>query len=135
MKIRALTLGLVSAAALSAALPQAASAQGLRPSGAAQAPRLSPSVTLPAATTGGRATSRSADFIVAVVNSEPITNNDVQIRMERVRAQMAAQGAAQPPEGLLAEGETSPHLMRPQHVDERGDTAQRRGSAAIRTGH
>ena len=102
MKIRALTLGLVSAAALSAALPQAASAQGLRPSGAAQAPRLSPSVTLPAATTGGRATSRSADFIVAVVNSEPITNNDVQIRMERVRAQMAAQGAAQPPEGLLA---------------------------------
>ena len=102
MKIRALTLGLVSAATLAAVLPQAASAQGLRPSGAAQAPRLSPSVTLPAATAGGRATTRSADFIVAVVNSEPITNNDVQIRMERVRAQMAAQGAAQPPESLLA---------------------------------
>ena len=102
MKIRALTLGLVSAATLAAVLPQAASAQGLRPSGAAQAPRLSPSVTLPAATAGGRATTRSADFIVAVVNSEPITNNDVQIRMERVRAQMAAQGAAQPPESLLS---------------------------------
>ena len=98
MKIRALTLGLVSAAVLSSAvlLPMAASAQGLRPAGTPQAPRLTPSVTLPAATaTGGRTTTRSADFIVAVVNSEPITNNDVQIRMERVRAQMAGQGGGQ----------------------------------------
>ncbi|MBF5005019.1 peptidylprolyl isomerase [Diaphorobacter caeni] len=106
MKIRALTLGLVSAAVLSSAvlLPMAASAQGLRPAGTPQAPRLTPSVTLPAATaTGGRTTTRSADFIVAVVNSEPITNNDVQIRMERVRAQMAGQGGGQqPPESVLA---------------------------------
>ena len=58
-------------------------------------------MTLPA-NTNGRPVTRAADFIVAVVKSEPITNNDVQIRMERVRAQMAAQGAAQPPEGLLA---------------------------------
>ncbi|QIL82384.1 molecular chaperone SurA [Diaphorobacter sp. HDW4A] len=105
MKIRALTLGLVSAATLSVVLlPMAASAQGLRPAGTPQAPRLAPSVTLPAATVGGRAATRSADFIVAVVNSEPITNNDVQIRMERVRAQMASQGAGQqqPPESVLA---------------------------------
>ena len=34
----------------------------------------------PAATQGVR----SADYIVAVVNSEPITNNEVRARMERV---------------------------------------------------
>ncbi|QNP47381.1 peptidylprolyl isomerase [Diaphorobacter aerolatus] len=103
MKIRALTLGLVSAAALSAALlPLGASAQGLRPAGTPQAPRLSPSVTLPPANTNGRVTTRSADYIVAVVNSEPITNNDVLIRMERVRAQAQAQGATPPPERVLA---------------------------------
>ena len=102
MKIRALTLGFVSVATLlGAAVPEGAMAQGLRPSGSAQAPRLSPNVTLPA-NTNGRPVTRAADFIVAVVNSEPITNNDVQIRMERVRAQAQAQGAALPPENLLA---------------------------------
>ena len=102
MKIRALTLGFVSVATLlGAAVPQGAMAQGLRPSGSAQAPRLSPNVTLPD-NTNGRPVTRAADFIVAVVNSEPITNNDVQIRMERVRAQAQAQGAALPPENLLA---------------------------------
>ncbi|QNN56949.1 peptidylprolyl isomerase [Diaphorobacter ruginosibacter] len=103
MKIRALTLSLVSVATLAGTVPQAAVAQGLRAAGVPQAPRLSsqgPSVTLPAP--GARPATRAADFIVAVVNSEPVTNNDVQIRMERARAQMQAQGVALPPESVLA---------------------------------
>ena len=103
MKIRALTLSLVSAATLAAALPLGASAQGLKPSGSQQAPRLSPGVTLPpAANRNAPATPRSADYIVAVVNSEPITNVDVQTRMEMVRAQMQAAGASAPPESVLS---------------------------------
>ncbi len=39
---------------------------------------------------------RQADFIVAVVNSEPITNRDVQVMRERLRAQSAAD--ANPPD-------------------------------------
>src|SRR5659263_401938 len=52
------------------ALPiTAAQAQGLRPSGSL--PRSVP------ATSAGAAVPRPADFIVAVVNSEPITNNEL----------------------------------------------------------
>jgi len=100
MKIRALTLGILSAAAMSAAMTGGALAQGLRPSGAAQAPRLTPNVTLPPA--NARPTTRAADFIVAVVNSEPITNNDVRNRMERLAAQMQAQGVTLPPVNVFA---------------------------------
>ena len=39
----------------------------------------------------GNAATRQADFIVAVVNSEPITNNDVQVMRDRLRVQSAAQ--------------------------------------------
>ena len=39
---------------------------------------------------------RAADFIVAVVNSEPITNNEVRTRMVRFEQQLAQQGAALP---------------------------------------
>ena len=40
---------------------------------------------------------RTADFIVAVVNSEPITRNEVLIRSQRVRQAMQEQGAQQLP--------------------------------------
>ena len=39
----------------------------------------------------------TADFIVALVNSEPVTNNEVRQRMRRVEQQLAQQGAAVPP--------------------------------------
>ncbi|MBQ0133376.1 MAG: peptidylprolyl isomerase [Comamonas sp.] len=42
---------------------------------------------------------RSADYIVAVVNSEPVTNNEVRARIQRVREGMAAQGITQLPSG------------------------------------
>jgi peptidyl-prolyl cis-trans isomerase SurA len=43
-----------------------------------------------------------ADFIVAVVNSEPITNNDVRRRMLRYEQQLAQQGSPLPPRPQLA---------------------------------
>ncbi|TFZ01943.1 peptidylprolyl isomerase [Ramlibacter humi] len=45
---------------------------------------------------------RQADYIVAVVNSEPITNNEVRTRLLRFEQQLAQQGAAMPPRGELA---------------------------------
>ena len=40
--------------------------------------------------------SRQADFIVAVVNSEPITNSEVRAQVQRVSAQIAQQGQKLP---------------------------------------
>jgi len=52
----------------------------------------------PAATQGVR----SADYIVAVVNSEPITNNEVRARMERVAQNVTEQGGQLPSQSELA---------------------------------
>lgn len=43
-----------------------------------------------------------ADHIVAVVNSEPITNKEVLARMQRMATQMQGQGQALPPRGEFA---------------------------------
>jgi peptidyl-prolyl cis-trans isomerase SurA len=43
-----------------------------------------------------------ADYIVAGVNSEPITNNEVRRRMVRYEQQLAAQGSPMPPRPQLA---------------------------------
>jgi peptidyl-prolyl cis-trans isomerase SurA len=45
---------------------------------------------------------RAADYIVAVVNSEPITNNEVRLRMSRIQQQMAQQGQGVPPHDEFA---------------------------------
>jgi peptidyl-prolyl cis-trans isomerase SurA len=61
----------------------------------AQGLRASPNLNL------GRAaqdnSQRSADFIVAVVNSEPITNQDVRNRVLQIEQQFSARGGALPP--------------------------------------
>src|SRR3990167_1372844 len=44
----------------------------------------------------------TADFIVALVNSEPVTNNEVRQRLLRVEQQYAQQGVALPPRETLA---------------------------------
>lgn len=93
MTYRFLTLSVTSLALWAAAPLQA---QGLRPStGAASvaAPlrALSPPVQ------------RSADFIVAVVNSEPITNHEVQREMQRVAQQLVQQRRPAPDPRLLAQ--------------------------------
>ena len=45
---------------------------------------------------------QQADFIVAVVNSEPITNSEVRTRLQRVQRQLAQQGGTIPPPAELA---------------------------------
>jgi len=87
MKHRAYLLWL-ACAAQALALQFPAAAQGLRVT--------PPLLTRPAARPGERG-NRAADYIVAVVNSEPITNNEVRVRMLRIEQQLAQQGQAVPP--------------------------------------
>jgi len=67
-------------------------AQALRPSGQLR-------FTLPALSSSNAANSgaqRQADYIVAVVNSEPVTNNDVRSKLLRAEQQLTQQGAVMP---------------------------------------
>jgi peptidyl-prolyl cis-trans isomerase SurA len=45
---------------------------------------------------------QQADFIVAIVNSEPVTNNEVRSRLLRLEQQLAQRGGAMPPREELA---------------------------------
>lgn len=73
----------------------ASQAQGLRVS-----PQLGASrANLPLTQAGPR----QADHIVAVVNSEPITNVEVRTRLVRLEQQLAQQGGALPPRDVLAQ--------------------------------
>ena len=91
MKLLSLALGLAVAGQL-AVLAAPAAAPGLRSSpslGTGQPPIRFDSGP------------RAADFIVAVVNSEPITNNEVRARMLRFEQQLAQQGTPMPPRTQL----------------------------------
>jgi peptidyl-prolyl cis-trans isomerase SurA len=81
----------LACAALAIALAGPAAAQGLRVPSAPVAAR--PADTGP----------RAADYIVAVVNSEPITNNEVRYRMIRFAKQMQQQGQPLPPANEFAQ--------------------------------
>lgn len=86
-------LAIATACAMAAAMAAApAAAQGLRAS-----PQLS---ITPAAPRDN--TPRPADYIVAVVNSDPITNYEVRSRTLRIEQQMSQQGAAMPAREELA---------------------------------
>ncbi len=86
-RLKHLTLGLL-ALTLSGSL----SAQGLR----------LPSASAPDASAATKANvATPSDFIVAVVNSEPITNAEVQREVLRVRAQLAQQQRPQPDAHLV----------------------------------
>ncbi|WP_374406702.1 peptidylprolyl isomerase [Hydrogenophaga sp.] len=63
--------------------------------GPVQAQALKPSVQLQRAASA--APTRTVDYIVALVNSEPVTNFDVRQRVLRVEQQAAAQGRSLPP--------------------------------------
>ena len=85
----------VAALALSMLLTAQVQAQGLRPS----APlRLSSEPAARAPAQGGQ---RQADYIVAVVNSEPITNSEVRLKLIRTEQQILQQGTALPPRSEL----------------------------------
>lgn len=83
-----------------------AQAQGLRVPGAAPAAggnaAVSRALTDTAAPNLGEGRIRSADYIVAVVDSEPVTNNEVRARMARVEQALASQGGERPPRAALA---------------------------------
>ena len=66
----------------------------------AQGLQLTASPTL--ARAGGSTESTQADYIVAIVNSEPITNHEVRREIQRVLQQMAQQSRSQPDVRLLA---------------------------------
>ncbi len=95
MNPRAIAIGLVCLASF---VSQGAVAQGVRLPGASGMG----GVRLPAPGTEAPAGPRQADFIVAVVNSEPVTNSEVRTRMGRLQRQVARQGGAQPPQEWLA---------------------------------
>lgn len=104
MNHRVIALAIATFAAVAS---QGAAAQGLRPSGAATGgglsrPAATPSITLPTPSAAATNAPRQADFIVAVVNSEPVTNNEVRSRLARAEAQLAQQGGTMPPRDLLA---------------------------------
>ena len=76
-------------------------AQGLKPAGASSL-RLPSASASPAAAGQGQASGQqSADFIVVVVNSEPITNNEVRTKLIRTELQLKQQGMAIPPRSEL----------------------------------
>jgi peptidyl-prolyl cis-trans isomerase SurA len=79
----------LTAASLALCATLSTQAQGLKPLAAPNI-RLQPTATL------------QADFIVAVVNSEPITNNEVRAEMQRLLQQLAQQRRAPPDSKLLA---------------------------------
>lgn len=63
---------------------------------AAQSPRLPGALSLPPGT-GAAASNRTADFIVALVNSEPVTNHDVRQRLRQVEQNIAQRGITNAP--------------------------------------
>lgn len=78
--------------ALALAVPAAVQAQRSAPQGGSGRP----------AARAAEASPRSADYIVAVVNSEPITNNEVRARMARFERQLAQSGQPVPPRAEFA---------------------------------
>ena len=68
---------------------------------AAQGLRLPPPIPVRPAARADRGP-QPADYIVAVVNSEPITNNEVRMRMARFEQQLAQQGQPLPPRDEFA---------------------------------
>ena len=83
----------LACAAQALALQFPAAAQGLRV--------VPPTGSRPAARAGERG-ARAADYIVAIVNSEPITNNEVRLRMARIGQQLVQQGQPVPPRDEFA---------------------------------
>lgn len=91
MNHRLLVLTMASLAMLA---PLGSRSQGLRPSGAT-------GIAMPSVRAQSSAP-LAADFIVAVVNSEPITNNEVRAEVQRIVQQLAQQRKPQPEPNELA---------------------------------
>lgn len=87
--------------------------------GMAQAQSLRPSSQLnPLRGLGAAQGPRTVDYIVALVNSEPVTNNEVRARLLRVEQQLTQQGAPLPARDELA------RQVMEQLINERVQTQQ-----------
>ena len=85
-------------------LSSPSSSSGALGLGGLVAPGLGANLDLPrnlGADAGGSRGAEQADYIVAVVNSEPITNNEVRLRAARVTQQLLQSGIAVPPKSVL----------------------------------
>jgi peptidyl-prolyl cis-trans isomerase SurA len=90
-------------ACLAALASQGTFAQGLRLPGSTSPGRPSPAAALPLPAPVVNRGPQSADFIVAVVNSEPVTNNEVRARLARAEQALAQQqGDGRPSRDVLA---------------------------------
>src|SRR5690606_22869150 len=89
------------------------------------------SLPMPAASSGGATSVRTADFIVALVNSEPITNNEVRQRMLQIRQQFAKQGAALPPPAQLAREVLDRLIKELAQIQQAPDTGTRVAEATL----
>ena len=85
-----------------AGLAASVQAQGLKSSSQLRLPVPAARASGPSGTAVNTdASQRQADFIVAVVNSEPITNSEVRNRLLRAEQQLSQQGASMPPRSEL----------------------------------
>jgi peptidyl-prolyl cis-trans isomerase SurA len=91
--------------------------------GAAHAQLRAGSPSAPLRSTLLVSTPQTADYIVALVNSEPITNNEVRQRLQRVQQQLTQEGAAQPARDALVQQVLEQLVMERallQHAGEQG---------------
>ncbi len=139
MRFLSQTHGSTAAAVLLALLATTAQAQGLRVPGQSKAQagdaavsRALDATNLSSARDRGAAAGvRSADYIVAVVNSEPVTNNEVRARMARVAQNIAEQGGQMPPEPLLAREVLERLIVEKAQLQEAKDTGLRVDDYAV----
>ncbi|MFD0668169.1 peptidylprolyl isomerase [Ramlibacter sp. MAHUQ-53] len=102
-RLRALALAALAATGGLASSAHAQLRLGTSPAPAAAARPAAPTPEAPrAGAKPADSAVRQADFIVAVVNSEPITNSEVRARLARTQQQLAQQGVALPPPDQLA---------------------------------
>lgn len=99
MTLKAVTPVLLCLACVS--LVGAASAQGVRLTPTPSMTITAPRATTPVSSSNPTGATIQADYIVAVVNSEPVTNNEVRTRLIRFERRLAEQRVAMPPRAEL----------------------------------
>lgn len=99
MKLKAATPALLCLACIS--LAGAVSAQGVRLTPTPSLSSSAPKATTPVSNGNTAGATIQADYIVAVVNSEPVTNNEVRTRLIRFERRLAEQRVAMPPRAEL----------------------------------
>ncbi|WP_247596817.1 peptidylprolyl isomerase [Hydrogenophaga sp. PAMC20947] len=98
---------------------------------AAQSLKLSDQMRAQAALPAAQSGSLTVDYIVALVNSAPITNNEVRQRLLRIEQQSAQQGVALPPRDELARQVMEQLVAERAQLQEAGDLGLRVDEASL----